>query len=82
MAELGDEFKERVLLEFRHVREDMKELGDKVDRKDETRFKDISDIRVELGMLKVKAGLIAGLIGSIGGAVAAALVSLLFKGHP
>jgi hypothetical protein len=75
------DFKQMVLREFKQVREDFQKLADKVDSKDDTRMQAISDLRVEIGMLKVKAGLIGAAVGTCGGALAAALVSLLSRGH-
>ncbi len=50
---LGAEFKERVLAALVHIRTDV----EAVDRKlDELRNTEISNIKVEIGMLKVKAG--------------------------
>jgi hypothetical protein len=63
---MADEFKERVLAEFKRLRDDVKDISDKVDK---VRATDISDLRVEIGMLKVKAGMIGAIAGAIPGLI-------------
>ena len=67
---LGAEFKERVLASLRNIKEEVENVDRKLDvLKDE----EISNIKVEIAMLKVKSGL----WGLVGGALG---IFLLFVG--
>jgi hypothetical protein len=55
MAEeyLGSEFKERVLAQLRDIKSDVENVDSKLD---ELKDNEITKMKVEIGMLKVKAG--------------------------
>jgi uncharacterized protein YlxW (UPF0749 family) len=56
---LGSEFKERVLAALRDIKAEVENVDGKLD---ELKDNEISKIKVEIGMLKVKAG-VWGLVG-------------------
>lgn len=54
------ELRSRILAEFKGVRQDIRDLEGKIDR---LKDNDISDMKIQIAMLKVKAG-VWGLIGA------------------
>jgi hypothetical protein len=67
-----DEFKDRVLAEFRRIRQDVLDVGSKLDA---VRNNDITMLKVEIAVLKTKAAL----IGAVSGLVVSTIIGLIMR---
>lgn len=68
------EYRRLILGELERLSDAMHACNAKIDA---LRADDISSMKVEIAMLKVKAGMVGALAGSLGGAVIAAIVGKL-----
>ena len=69
----NQDFRERILGELKRLGEEIQEVGGKIDN---LKDKEISSMKVEIGMLRVKAG-VWGLLGGLIPVAIAILIALV-----
>lgn len=69
-------YRRLILRNFEQLGEQIVSIETKIDR---LRDRDISDMKIDIAMLKVKAGMWGAVGGAAGGAIIAVLVGRLFR---
>lgn len=70
-----------ILRGLERIEKELGSINQKIDEQDSHWNREIADLRVELGMLKVKMAIISVIAAAVTSAVVGTVVSLLIRGH-